>query len=144
MADSQDPFFVGVKDANKIRRELLLSSKEILTALKSHEVLKGIRRAKIECYFELRTVMEELMILNRKLRGSLPKTSLKPSVPKPKPRHVQRAHKEHKKHHTSQPHQHHRHHKKPAPSAHKDQVEMLQEAMSRVDAQLRELESMVK
>jgi len=121
MADSPDPFFVGIPNANQIRRELLLSSKEVLTALKSHEALKDLRRTKIECYFELRTVMEELLILNRKLRGSLPKTSLKPAMPKPRPRHAIGHHEAHHKKRMFHPRQQ----RTAPPVHHKDQVEKL-------------------
>lgn len=142
MTEPKDPFYVGIADAKTIRKELLLSSKEVLTALKGYEVLKEIRRAKIEAYFELRTVMEELMILNRKLRSVLPKTSLKPMIQKPEPHHVQKQKAEPEK----PVHKHTHHQKRPEPRhiMQKDQVELLQEAMQKVDAQLRELESMAR
>jgi len=123
---AKDPFYVGIENAISLRKDLLLSSKDILTALKRHEVLKEIRQAKVESYFELRTVMEELMVLNRKLRGALPKTSIKPELKIPEakktaaiPTRSQITRIEKKQ---------------------KDQLDVLQDAMARVEEQLKELE----
>lgn len=121
---AEDPFFVGVPRAVSLRRELLMSSKDILTSLKRHEVLKEIRKAKVEAFFELRTVMEELMVLNRKLRGALPKTSMKPALKRPSEKMPPRPMDMPKK---TEP-------KKP------DQLDVLQDAMSRIEQQLRDLE----
>ena len=121
---AEDPFYAGVPSAISLRKQLLLCSKDVLTSLKRHEVLKEIRRAKIEAYFDLRTVMEELLVLNRKLRGALPKTSRKPEMKRPAVKMPRKKEKE----------------VVPREPVGIDQLDMLQDAMSRIEDQLRELE----
>ena len=117
-----------------MRKELLMGARDVLTSLKRYEVQREIRRAKVESLFELRTVMEELMVLNRKLRQALPKTTIKAEVVRPQPKKPSAPHPAHK---GAAP----KKKEEAAPPKQKDQLETLQDAMARVEEQLRDLES---
>ncbi len=129
-----DPFYVGIRDPTAVRKELLMGARDALTSLKRYEVQREIRRAKVETLFELRTVMEELMVLNRKLRQALPKTTIKAEVVRPQPKKPTHPPQHHK---TATPNKK----AEAVPPKQKDQLETLQDAMSRVEEQLRDLES---
>lgn len=70
-------FFVGIKDPLEIRKELLTSSKNLIDALRRYEKYKIIRETKTAHIIELKRVFDELLILNKKLRGKLPKVPIK-------------------------------------------------------------------
>jgi len=75
-------YYVGITDAADMRRELLTSSKNVLDGLKRYERYKNIRQDKLGYIMELKRVFDELLVLNKKLRGKLPKTVGKPPAPK--------------------------------------------------------------
>ena len=81
----QEPLYVGITDQTLIRKELLFSSKTIITALQKYEKLKDLQKQQIEATFEFRKLIEEIAVLNRKLKGEMPKTSMK-QPPKAKPK----------------------------------------------------------
>jgi hypothetical protein len=70
-------FFVGIRDPIEIRKELLTSSKNLIDSLKRYEKYKLIRETKTEHIVELKRVFDELLVLNKKLRGKLPKVPIK-------------------------------------------------------------------
>jgi len=75
-------FFVGIKDHLDIRRELLTSSKGLIDAMKRYEKYKMMKEEKLLYILELKRVFDELLLLNKKLRGKLPKVPIKiPNVP---------------------------------------------------------------
>lgn len=79
----EDRFFVGIADSAQVRKELLTSSKDILDALKRYEVLKRIRSEKVVKIADVKRVFEELLLLNKKLRGKLPTIAIKESLETP-------------------------------------------------------------
>ena len=94
-------FFVGIRDPIEMRKELLTSSKNLIDSLKRYEAYKSVKDEKQQHILELKHVFDELMVLNRKLRGKLPRTPLKaPSITretkeeKPKGRAVKTASKQ--------------------------------------------------
>ncbi|MBN1644917.1 hypothetical protein JW851_02675 [Candidatus Woesearchaeota archaeon] len=71
------PFFVGIKDTVFIRRSVLLSSKNLIDCLRKYEGLVDLRLRKQNYVVEFKRVIDELLVLNRKLRSHLPKTELR-------------------------------------------------------------------
>jgi len=75
MAD--ELFFVGIKDPIEIRKDLLTGSKDLIDSLRRYEQYKDFKRQKLDCIMELKRVFDELLVLNKKVRGKLPRTPLK-------------------------------------------------------------------
>ena len=87
-------YYVGIKEPVALRRELLLNSRGLIHSLKKYELFKELRKEKILYVYELRRVMEELSVLQRKLRRALPSSKLqglekKQELPKQKKELVQ-------------------------------------------------------
>ena len=70
-------FFVGIRDPIEMRKELLTSSKNLIDSLKRYEAYKSVKEEKQQHILGLKRVFDELLVLNRKLRGKLPRTPLK-------------------------------------------------------------------
>jgi len=78
-------FFVGIKDPVRVRRDLLTSSKGILDSLKKYDDFASARDEKQKYIVDLKRVIDELIVLDKKVRGHLPATPLKISgLEKPK------------------------------------------------------------
>jgi hypothetical protein len=73
---SKDKFFVGIKNPVNTRRLLLNSSKDLLDALKDLENFENLKQEKAKYIIELKKVLDEIMVLNKKLKSHLPKTPL--------------------------------------------------------------------
>ena len=73
-------FFVGVKDHVEVRKELLISSKNVLNSLKRYEMFMQVKEEKARVENELQRVFDELLLLNKKLRNHLPKVPIKGGV----------------------------------------------------------------
>ena len=73
MAEPKSPVYIGIPEHVDIRRDLLLSSKDLLGALKAYETIKETRAKRAELTFELHKIMDELGVLTKKTRMSLPK-----------------------------------------------------------------------
>lgn len=67
------PFYVGLKEPVDIRRDLLTSSKTVIDALRRHEEFKLLRHEKMEYVRQFRAVLDETLLLSKKLHGLLPK-----------------------------------------------------------------------
>lgn len=76
----QELLYVQVSDPNSVRRDVLTSVKDVLGSLKRYEHFMGIRQQKEEAVRKLKRVVDELAVLNRKLRSALPKA---PGIPVP-------------------------------------------------------------
>lgn len=74
---SKDKFFVGIKNPVNARRLLLNSSKDVLDALKDFENFENLKQEKAKYIVELKDVLDEIVVLNKKLKSHLPKTPLK-------------------------------------------------------------------
>ncbi len=70
-------FFVGVKDHLEVRKDLLVSSKNLLSSLKQHETFCQLKEQKSTLVVDLQRVFDELLILNKKLRNIIPKLPTK-------------------------------------------------------------------
>ncbi len=75
--EEQDVFYVGIKDPIEIRRSILESSREVVQYLQRAERFRATRAEKGEQIAKLRSIMNEIHSLVRKLRAELPKTNLR-------------------------------------------------------------------
>ena len=73
----EELFFVGIRDPVEIRKELLTSSKNLIDSLKRYEAFKDFKEEKLMRILELKRIFDELLVLNRKLRGHLPRIPIK-------------------------------------------------------------------
>ena len=71
-------YYSEIKNSTAIRKNLLNSSKLLVQSLKSYSDFVGLREQKMKLVFELRRLMEEIDILNRKLRKVMPKADASP------------------------------------------------------------------
>lgn len=74
---TKEPLFVGISNPVLVRRNLLLSSKELIDALKRQEGLVDLRLRKENYLVEFKRIADELVVLNKKLRTHLPKVPLR-------------------------------------------------------------------
>lgn len=75
-------FFVGIREHQTVRKDLLQSSKMLLDSLKRHELYRRVKEDKLRAVNDLKRVFDELLVLNKKFRGKLPKVPVKvPDVP---------------------------------------------------------------
>lgn len=74
---AKEPLFVGIGDPVLVRRNLLLSSKELIDALKRQEGLIDLRLRKENYLVEFKRITDALVVLNKKLRVHLPKVPLR-------------------------------------------------------------------
>ena len=74
---SKENFFVGIKNPVNTRRLLLNSSKDILDALKDYENFENFKQEKAKYIVELKRILDEVLVLNKKLKKHMPKTPLK-------------------------------------------------------------------
>ncbi len=85
-------FFVGIRDPIEIRKELLTSSKNLIDSLRRYEAYKTVKEEKIRHIVELKKVFDELLVLNKKVRGNLPKIPIKaPAVARETPEKMPKA-----------------------------------------------------
>jgi len=75
-------FFVHLENAHQMRRSLLGAAKGVLSSLRKAESVRAIRAEKLECILQLKKKLDELQTLGRKLRNILPKTNMKPELPR--------------------------------------------------------------
>ena len=73
---SKENFFVGIGNPVNVRRLLLNSSKDVLDALKDYENFGFLKEEKARYIIELKKVVDEVLVLNKKMRSHLPKTPL--------------------------------------------------------------------
>ena len=73
----KEPLFIGVKDPVFVRRNVLLSSKNLIDCLKKYEGLVDLRLRKQNYVVDFKRIVDELLVLNRKLRSHLPKTKIR-------------------------------------------------------------------
>lgn len=81
MADAKSPVYIGIPEHVDARRDLLMSSKDLLGSLKAYETVKEIRSKRAELTFELHRVMDEIAVLAKKTKMNLPKPPAKLAFP---------------------------------------------------------------
>lgn len=95
---SNELFFVEVKDPGEVRRNILETLREILSVLQRFEKFNNIRQEKLEKIQKLRILVREANKMLNELKRSLPQTNLRAAVVKETPHHVnQVSHKKKKK-----------------------------------------------
>jgi hypothetical protein len=73
----QDLLFVEIKEPSATRRDILMSSKDVLDALKLYEEYKAVKAEKQNALSQLKRVVDDLLVLNRKLRSKMPKAPIR-------------------------------------------------------------------
>ncbi|MBW3010666.1 hypothetical protein KY326_00395 [Candidatus Woesearchaeota archaeon] len=73
----EEVFFVGIKDPVEIRRDLLESTKDTITIIKTYENIKALRTEKAKYMLVIQKLIKELNILVSKLKRVLPETRVR-------------------------------------------------------------------
>jgi hypothetical protein len=81
---SKAKFFVGLKNPVQVRRSLLTSSRNLISALIMHEEYKGLREEKRMEIISLKKSLDTVAFLNRKMRAHLPQMELPKGMKKRK------------------------------------------------------------
>lgn len=76
MKQAENVLFVELKEPSATRRDVLMSTKDVLDALKKYEEYKSIKAEKMTVLSQLKRVADDLLVLNRKLRAKLPKAPI--------------------------------------------------------------------
>jgi hypothetical protein len=74
---SPSTLFVELPDHSGVRRDVLMSTKDVLDALKRYEEYQRIKSEKMQALAELRRTVSQISTLNRKLKSKLPKTQIR-------------------------------------------------------------------
>jgi len=120
---TKENFFVGLKNPVAIRRLLLNSSKDILDSLKDYDQFEELKAEKAKYIVELKHVIDEIIVLNKKLKGHLPKTPLSGPAKRPS---IKKGHK--------------KAHSKKRKSSVASKVDILESELSKVEERLKSLE----
>ena len=94
---SNELFFVQVKEPSEVRRNILESLREIIEVLKRFEKFKRIRHEKLENINKLRGLLRETNKVFGTLKSKLPQTNLRATVAGEAPKHPKKHHKKSKK-----------------------------------------------
>ena len=94
---SNELFFVQVKEPNEVRRNILETLKEIVEVLQRFEKFKHIRHEKMESIHKLRGLLKDANKMLGNLRLKLPQTNLRATVVRETPVHKKTHHKKKKK-----------------------------------------------
>ena len=78
----EEPLYVGVYDPINLRKDVLNSSKTVLSALQKYEKLISIKEEKAGLMVDLARTIRDIQSLNKRLRQMMPKTRVKPMVMK--------------------------------------------------------------
>jgi hypothetical protein len=70
-------FYVRIFEPTEFRKNLLLSSRVLLETLKKSESINEIRNEKLRNVGELKKIIEEVVLLNRKITTAMPKTKFR-------------------------------------------------------------------
>ena len=85
--EEEKTFFVRIGEPNMVRKELLNSSKDIISVLKNYDQINAVRSQKIEKVMELKKVLIEIKRLSSILKEKFPTEKIKkPAVAKTKPK----------------------------------------------------------
>ncbi|MBI5065834.1 hypothetical protein HZA97_06360 [Candidatus Woesearchaeota archaeon] len=71
-----EEFYVEISDANELRKELLLSSKQLIHSLKKQKEYQLLKSQKKELTKELVSTMNKIKELASSLQSHLPKTKI--------------------------------------------------------------------
>jgi len=79
MPDEQ-PLYAGIMYPNDLRKNILHSSKTLISSLKQYEKFIELRDKKLAYMNELRKVLKDIYMMSGRLKQVMPKTGLKPKV----------------------------------------------------------------
>ena len=86
---SNDLFFVEVRDPAEVRRNILETLRQILSVLQRFEKFKGIRDEKLQKIQKLRILVREANRIANELKSRMPQTNLRAAAVK-ETKHIQR------------------------------------------------------
>jgi hypothetical protein len=70
------PFFIGIPNAKDVRRQLLSDAKTTIEALRGYEAYMELRHDKLDAIVKLKHLLQELVVLNRRIKSRMPKIEL--------------------------------------------------------------------
>jgi len=73
----EEPFYVGVKDTDEVRRTLLETTRDVVQHLQRSEKFKAVRKEKLEQIDKLKKLIKEITKDVNKLKAVLPRTKLR-------------------------------------------------------------------
>jgi hypothetical protein len=76
MAD-EEPLYVGLVDPVDLRKDILNSSRIIISSLRKYEAFQQLRTEKEKKIIELRKSLREINILVKRIKQMMPKSALK-------------------------------------------------------------------
>ena len=76
----EDLYYVEINEPVGIRKDVLISTKDILDALRRYEKYTAVKKQKQQAVAQLKKTVDELLVLNKRLRSKLPKAP-KSSIP---------------------------------------------------------------
>lgn len=80
----EEPLYVGITEPVDIRKDLLNSSRTILSSLKRYEDIVSIKKEKEKIIREIKKNLKEIAVLDKKLKQHMPKPfPAAASAPKP-------------------------------------------------------------
>ena len=129
---SDELFFVQVKDPNEVRRNILEILKEIVEVLQRFEKFKRIRHEKIEKINHLRVLIRQANKMLGDLKIKMPQTNLRAVSVREAPRHVEKAHHKKKKKVTGEKIE-------KAPKKEMTELEKLETELSAIESKLKSL-----
>jgi len=124
----QDLLFVELKEPSATRRDVLMSTKDVLDILKRYEEYRLVSQEKQRTLEELKRVVDSLQALNRRLRSKMPK----PPISIPEVRELVAREREEKDESISGP--------QPAMARPKSKLDILQEELEKIESRLGALE----
>ncbi len=84
--ETEEVFYVGVREPSEVRRSLLEASRETVQFLQRYEKIREIRAQKHQAVQQLRIELRQLRTLLNTTKRVLPKTNIRAQLPKePKP-----------------------------------------------------------
>ena len=73
--------YVSVRDPATVRKDVLTSARQVLSALRKHEEYKLIREQKAQLTGDLKRTMDQIRVLSSRLRNLLPQQDVKLNIP---------------------------------------------------------------
>ena len=128
---SSDIFFVEIREADKVRRNILETLKSILEVLQRFEKFKQLRHKKLDKINQLRELMKRTNKMMGDLKVKLPKTNLKISSHKEEPLVQKKVH--HKKSNKAKTVEEN------APKKEMSDVEKLESQLGAIESKLKDL-----
>ena len=80
MPKEEEVFYVGLDDPRMLRRTILEATRDGIQSLQQFESFKAVRAEKHEMLLHLKADIQDLRVLIKKLRKTLPKTKLRVKV----------------------------------------------------------------